>query len=347
MCSFLHRVTIFSTSIMTRGTLLTTEERAQIEALHAENFSQRAIAKRINRSPKAVSKYLKEKETYGTHFNSSGNKKISDRQVRALIREASNSTSSASELRKDLELPIGTRRIQQILSSTDFLKYKKVRKAPLLSPIHVNNRLIWAREMHAWTPAQWGRIIFSDEKKFNLDGPDGIQYYWHDMRKEEKVLYSRQNGGGSLMVWGCFSALGRGELSFPTGKINAKKYTNILQEYLLPFANRMYGENFIFQQDNAPIHTAMVTKSWFDTHNIKVLDWPSRSPDLNPIENMWGVLARRVYHDCRQFRSVGDLKQCVITEWNNIDYKTCYNLSQSMKNRCASLLEAKGKKLNY
>ena len=48
-------------------------------------------------------------------------------------------------------------------------------------------------------------MVFSDEKRFNLDGPDGFSTYWHDLRKEEVVLSRRQNGGGGIMVWGAFS----------------------------------------------------------------------------------------------------------------------------------------------
>ena len=51
----------------------------------------------------------------------------------------------------------------------------------------------------------WRNVIFRDEKKFNIDGPNGYRMYWHDLRKEEKFFSKRHSGGGSVMIWGAFN----------------------------------------------------------------------------------------------------------------------------------------------
>lgn len=71
-------------------------------------------------------------------------------------------------------------------------------KKPPLTEKHKMERLLFA-EQHVTWEKKWHQVIFSDEKKFNLDGPDGYKCYYHDLRKEEKILSRRQMGGGSVM----------------------------------------------------------------------------------------------------------------------------------------------------
>lgn len=91
---------------------------------------------------------------------------------------------------------------------------------------------------------------------------------------------------------GCFGFSGTRSLALISGKQKTEDY-QVLDNNLLPLTELLWRPKWIFQQDNAPISGS--TKTWFQQKNISVMQWPARSLDLNPIENVWGIMARQVY----------------------------------------------------
>ncbi len=134
----------------------------------------------------------------------------------------------------------------------------------------------------AWSCMEW-------LKKFNLDGPDGWQYYRHDLRKD-KIMYSkRQQWGGSIMIWAAFGWDGKTDIAYISGLMDASGYQNLQEEYLLGNCEHVGGPNWLFQQDNATVHTTNSTYEWFLSNGVH---WPPCASDLNPIEILWTQLAR-------------------------------------------------------
>ena len=154
-------------------------------------------------------------------------------------------------------------------------------------------------------------------------------------------------GGGSCMVWASFSLLGTSNIAFIDGRMNSNGYQALLEKHLIPYMARWPNIEFTFQQDNAPVHSSASTRNWLNDNNISVLDWPARSSDLNPIENLWGVLARSVYAESRQFSSVNQLKDAIEHEWSKITQAQLENLVNSMKNRLVEVLKNKGGITSY
>jgi hypothetical protein len=195
---------------------------------------------------------------------------------------------------------------------------------------------------------EWRNIIFSDEKKFNLDGPDGWHSYWHDLRKEEQLLSRRVHGGGTVMIWAAFCFYGKSSVVFRPCKGNSEVYQELLEANLLPFIQQLGGGNWTFQQDGARVHTSESTMNWLQAKNIDVLPWPAMSPDLNPIENLWGTLARAVYDNGRrQFDTVQELRATIVSKWAAIEQSVLETLILSMPNRIFEVIRLNGGSTKY
>ncbi|DAZ98315.1 TPA: hypothetical protein N0F65_008901 [Lagenidium giganteum] len=291
---------------MPSGPALTSNEKAVSMALHEAKKSGRAIARQIGRSHYVVLKFLRDPELYNKRKRRGVTRKISIRTARLMLRKANTGQFSSAKLVAALKLPISPRCVRYYLRHCQHLVYTKRKKAPTLTKHDKREREKWATKHVTWTK-EWDEVIFSDEKKFNLDGPDGFRYYRRFLRVNKEVFSRRVSGGVSVMIWAGFSAKGKTDLAFLEGRQDSVKYCMTLNRYLLPFSMQNHGRNVVFQQDNAAIHTSKATAAWMKTLGISKLVWPSRSPDLNPIENMWGHLARAVFSGGRQFETWDEL----------------------------------------
>ncbi|CAB5384966.1 unnamed protein product [Rhizophagus irregularis] len=165
-----------------------------------------------------------------------------------------------------------------------------------------------------------------------------------------------KSGQKSVMVWGCFARGIKGQLIFcdenkeGDEKINSNTYIRILNSHLYPFQHtvcKLAGRAAIFQQDNAPIHTAKITKNWLKKNKIAIIDWPENSPDLNPIENIWKQLKDNIQARKTFPRTVGELKVALSEEWENLDCSIFEEVVASMPQRINAVLEARGGPTHY
>ena len=126
--------------------------------------------------------------------------------------------------------------------------------------------------------------------------------------------------------------------------VNAVEYMNILQSKLL-MTMQLHGCR-IFQQDGAPAHSSRVVKKWLTDQGIQVLDWPGNSPDLNPIENLWTIMKRKL----KQYRptSMQDLIYYIKRVWcQEVTPEVCQRLVHSMPRRISYVLKARGYPTKY
>lgn len=217
--------------------------------------------------------------------------------------------------------------------------YKSVlpRTKPMLTPQQRERRLQWAV---AHKDDDWANTIFSDETSIQLFR-NTLRRWSKDPHKEVKRIPKNRQ---KIMVWGAISTQGT-LVNLFTGIMNAQRYIDILTINLLPAAHRRFGNNWRFQQDNDPKHTARITNNFLSQHVPSVIDWPSNSPDLNPIENVWGILKRGV--EKSRPTNVKELMRIFMDEWTNVDKGLVNNLISSMKSRCEAVILAKGDHIDY
>ena len=330
---------------MGRARQLTEFEKGQIKILrdHGHNWNQ--IGREIGRDGETCKRYYMDPKNYGINYKTGRPSSLSKRSKMLISREASNKMTSSTVIVEKLNLQVSPRTVRRVLNSSPHLKYAKMTPKPILTKLHKERRLAWAREKVVFGK-NWETTIFSDEKKFNLDGPDGFAYYWHDLRKEKRIFSTRGGGGGSVMIWAGFSSTGRTSIAFCQPKMNSIDYQNLMADHLLPLWLHPDQNHTTFQQDNAPIHKSKSTLEWFDQNAIVVMDWPACSPDLNPIENVWGILARRVYAEGKHFGSLQELKLTIIREWEALPQDLLKKLVNSMPKRVGDVIFHHGRHLD-
>lgn len=115
---------------------------------------------------------------------------------------------------------------------------------------------------------------------------------------DSNIVANTESGRISVNIWRWISAQGPGELEFIPPRANSSSYVDVLNNIMLPTVRNVFPReelnNFSFVHDNCPIHRGVIVREWLKEHaEVKVIPWPARSPDLNPIENIRGIMVQR------------------------------------------------------
>ena len=206
---------------MPRGKDISDFERGRlVDLIEGQHLPVATAAREINRSEKLARNAIERGLDLAPGHRSGRKLKLSAAAQRLAVRAASNSKTSLATIIRENDLDIHKSTLSRFLSAGSTVRNESLLKRPRLSVLHKQRRREWC-EIHMDGSKRWGRTIFSDEKRFNLDGPDGYSHYWHDLRKEKLTFSKRQHGGGSLMIWLAVSKRKKSGLYVIDGNLNA------------------------------------------------------------------------------------------------------------------------------
>lgn len=252
---------------------LTYKQKYSILSFYEVGMTQIEISKKVKTSQATVSRLLAKHAKHGTVEHLKGNGRhlvILDKISKAIIGQRKKNPKTSLRkmvniVNKETGQAIGRNTIARWYNRNNIFAYTPISK-PLLIKRHIKLRFEAAKRIIFMSDEEIQKVIFTDESKFNLFYLDGKCSVWREPStglKPENLNKTVKHGGGSVMVWGCFSYQGVGKLHIIDGIMDAAAYVNILARNLTPSATQMGLGDFIFQQDNDPKHTSRLAEHYF------------------------------------------------------------------------------------
>jgi transposase len=337
---------------------LTEKQRWSCVAWHEIGWSNKKIAEHLGVHRNTVRNILAREAAVGSPNSGSrsGRPRCTDEALDTAIAFTAHVDvfSTPRQIKRKLQLDdISPRTIDRRLQAAGLFG-RIARHKRDYAPEEVAARLAFAQRYQAWTVEQWSSVLFSDEKCFWGQGFCGRTHVRRPMGQAFNPIYCVNKTAHPVKVnaWGCFSAEGPGYLHIFYEKLDSELYVKILRDNLKDVAKRDFPSpnppairSWHFLQDNAPMHKAGIAKEWLHNNGVSVLDFPPYSPDLNPIENLWAIMAREVEKkQCEDDEALGD---AVLEVWDAVDPKVYRDLASSMPERCQAVIDAHGWHTKY
>jgi transposase len=225
---------------------------------------------------------------------------------------------------------------------------------PLLSDTNKQKRVKWCNEHLDWAIHRWNDIVWSDESQFTYERSTTSTRVFRKKGDRYNPKYTMPKGRyskGSVWVWGCFYQGGMGPLHVFHGRLKSKDYVEILKGSFLPWYKetcRTEGRTLLLQEDNATWHTSQESKLAKQDMDIKLFPaWPPQSPDLNPIENIWAEMERRLGKLTGKITNDEELERELKRIWEELRVEYTTALVHSMPVRCQAVVDNDGHPTRY
>ncbi len=329
-----------------------------------QNKPIREIAKTLGVAKTTVWNILKKKERTGELSNTKrpGRPRkttvVDDRRILSLVKKTPFTTvGQIKNTLQEVGVCVSKSTIKRRLHQSEYRGFT-TRCKPLVSLKNRKARLEFAKR-HLKKPSQfWNNILWTDETKINLYQSDGKRRVWrrkgtaHDPKH---TTSSVKHGGGSVMAWACMAASGTGSLVFiddvtadKSSRMNSEVFRAILSAHIQPNASELIGRRFTVQMDNDPKsfwRERSGLLQWCCNTVDTLLQWPSQSPDLNPIEHAFHLLKTKLKAKCPKNNQ--ELKTVAVEAWQSITRDETQRLVMSMRSRLQTVIDCKGFATKY
>ncbi|GFW75460.1 transposable element Tcb2 transposase [Trichonephila clavipes] len=323
--------------------------RGRIIGKLEEGRSVTSVAAEFGIAHSIVSRLWRQFQTTGTAirgFSSGRPRGITPADDRYIVLQARrNRRQTAGEIARHSTQatgrPISRFTVARRLHGGGLFARRPVRCVPL-TPAHRRRRSLWCREHRNWRDNEWGRVLFTGESRFSLSSDSHRILIWRERGSRNhpsNIIERDRYGGRGVLVWGGIMLGSRTDLHiFDAGSVNGTRYCNdILNPYVRPFRGAM-GLQFLFMYDNAPCHRTVAAEQLLESEDIERMDWPARSPDLNPIEHVWDFLGRRLAARTLPPVTIRELRLALQDEWAAMPQQLIDTLILSMGRRCETCL---------
>jgi transposase len=345
-----QRFTEFFRQVSTAGDVLTPVQRAALITLHSLGLNQVLIQQLTGCVPRTIQHWITQFEEQGNLEDQprSGRPPVSNAKTDESIVQFAQSTPFTTPriIKHELDLKFSARTVRRRLDEAG-LRGRVARVEYPFEQKHIDARIQFAQKYQSWTEDQWCKVLFMDETHILL-GQHGRVWVQRpeDTEWMQEYIAQRDPWPQKLSVWGCFSAQGVGAFDFFDGRTNSRKLKELFDKHLVRTANQLCPRGkWSILQDNASYHGAKIIQNWLQEHKVDCIEIPSYSPDLNPIENLWADLKRRI--EAGNPRTIEQLKEILTSEWQSTSKQMCRNLAISMMDRCQSVLYYEGYKTPY
>jgi transposase len=248
-------------------------------------------------------------------------------------------------LREKFHVEISRQTVSAIRNELRF-RWTKARHCPLIDSEQERKRIAFCQESLEGTIDWTQDVIISDESRFGLY--DDSRSMWI-----QRGVYSQRTfqpvpkHDTSIMVWGAIGKGFKSKLIVVKGTLNAERYQLMLRDngVINDMVSHFGDRQGFFQQDGAPAHTAKSSVSMLQELIRLITNWPPSSPDMSPIENVWGILKIRIA--AREPKSVGELATTLMEEWDNLDQRIIDGLMDTMPSRFRMCVAAQGKSIGH